>query len=81
MSAIFIILFTLFSGIGFFLIAKPALVIEIQRRFYVKINWKLEPISMPKEIRNTRLMGFIVIILWLIALIIYFIIAMGTYIF
>lgn len=49
-------------GIGCMLIAKPAFAIEIQKRFYEKINWRMEPISMPKEIRNTRLMGVVVIV-------------------
>ncbi len=43
--------------IGAVLIFKPALVIELQRSFYLLINWRIEPISMAKEIRNTRLMG------------------------
>lgn len=49
--------------IGFVLAFKPKLAIEIQRRFYEKINWRIEPISMSKEIRNTRLMGGFLIIL------------------
>jgi hypothetical protein len=49
-------------GIGIFMIIKPALILEMQRRFYAKINWKIEFISMPKEIRNTRLMGWLLII-------------------
>ncbi len=53
-------------GIGIFLIIRPAFAIEIQRRFYEKINWKIEPISMPREIRNTKLMGlFLVIVAFL----------------
>lgn len=52
------ILFSIFSFVmGLFLLVKPQLAIEIQRRFYVCINWKIEPISMEKEIRNTRIMG------------------------
>jgi uncharacterized membrane protein len=47
--------------LGIILIFKPELAIEIQRRFYAKINWRFEPISMPKEIRNTRIMGIILI--------------------
>jgi hypothetical protein len=43
--------------IGLFVFFKPELTIEIQRRFYEKINWRIEPISMPKEIRNTKTMG------------------------
>jgi len=30
---------------------------EIQKKFYEKINWRIEPISMQKEIRNTKIMG------------------------
>lgn len=55
------LVFTLFSlfglAIGFFLVTRPALAIELQKKFYAGINWKIEPISMEKEIRNTRLMG------------------------
>jgi len=49
----------IFIGLFFFL--KPSLAIEIQRRFYEKINWKIEPISMSKEIRNTKIMGLFLI--------------------
>lgn len=64
-----LILFSLIGVfIGFFFFIKPALAIEIQRRFYAKINWKIEPISMAKEIRNTRIMGWLLIILLIAAL-------------
>ena len=43
--------------IGLFVFFKPELTIEIQRKFYEKINWRIEPISMQKEIRNTKIMG------------------------
>jgi hypothetical protein len=42
---------------GLFLVYKPHLVIELQRKFYASINWKIEPISLSKELRNTRIMG------------------------
>ncbi len=42
---------------------KPGLAIEIQRRFYERINWRIAPISMAREIRNTRIMGLFVIII------------------
>lgn len=48
--------------IGFILAFKPHIAIEIQRRFYEKINWKIEPISMEKELRNTQIMGIFVIV-------------------
>ena len=45
------------SVLGLFLFFKPQAAIELQRKFYAVINWRIEPISMEKEIRNTRLMG------------------------
>ena len=55
-------LFSLLSlCIGIVLLAEPKHAIEIQRRFYEKINWKIEPLSMQKEIRNTRIMGLFLI--------------------
>lgn len=59
--------------IGWFLMIKPHEAIDIQRRFYLKINWKMEPVSMDKEVRNTRLMGLLAIIL-LAALLIFILI-------
>jgi hypothetical protein len=47
---------------GFFLHRNPSLAIELQKRFYEKINWRIEPVSMEKEIRNTRFMGLLLII-------------------
>ena len=48
-------------AIGVFLLARPSAAIEIQRQFYEKINWRIQPISMAKEIGNTRLMGVFLI--------------------
>ncbi len=47
--------------IGAFLFFKPSRVIEFQIKFYAMINWRMEPISMPLEIRNTRWMGLLLI--------------------
>lgn len=47
--------------IGSFIFFKPSATIEIQRKFYEKINWRIEPISMQKEIRNTKLIGLFLI--------------------
>ena len=41
---------------------KPRKTIDIQSALYRPFNWKLEPISMEKEIRNTRIMGAFVLI-------------------
>jgi len=54
---------------GLFLIFKPDSAIEIQRRFYEKINWRIEPISMQKEIRNTKIMGIIFILAIVLSLV------------
>ncbi len=48
--------------VGLLMFLKPKVVIEFQRKFYAKINWRIEPISMPKEIRNTKLMGLFLIL-------------------
>jgi Trk-type K+ transport system membrane component len=72
MEAIIITIFIIFSifglGAGFLCAINPEQAIEIQRRFYEKINWNIEPISVSKEIRNTRAMGLFLIILVVIAL-------------
>ena len=49
---------------------NPRLAIKIQQKFYERINWKIEPINLAKELRNTRIMGLISLAL-AIALIIY----------
>lgn len=54
---------------GLFLFMKPSLVIDLQKKFYEKINWRIEPISMPKEIRNTRIMGLFLVIAALVAMV------------
>jgi len=41
----------------------PGKVIAFEQWFYARINWRMEPISMPKEIRNTRLMGLALVLL------------------
>lgn len=59
-------MFCLFGSLFFFF--KPALTIEIQKRFYEKINWRIEPISMQKEIRNTKIMGLFLVTIALLAI-------------
>ena len=53
---------------------KPKKTIEMQTAFYRPFNWKLEPISMEKEIRNMRIMGLTIIALGIISLLCIFII-------
>ena len=64
MNLLWVLLVSIISiAIGLFLIFKPSSVIELQRRCYELINWRIEPISMQKEIRNTKLMGLLLIII------------------
>ena len=66
---VLLIMFSLIGlGIGVFMVTTPVLSIELQRRFYSRINWKIEPISLAKEIRNTRAMGWFLIILSIITI-------------
>ena len=46
----------------------PGRVIAFQQRFYLRINWRMEPVSMAKEVRNTRFMGAVLVLLGLAAL-------------
>lgn len=48
---------------------KPKKTIDMQIALYRPFNWKIEPISMEKEIRNTRIMGLAVLTLGIIALV------------
>lgn len=48
---------------------KPKKIIDMQTALYRPFNWRLEPISMEKEIKNTRLMGLVLLILGVISLI------------
>jgi hypothetical protein len=52
---------------GGFLIFKPSSAISFQKKFYEMINWRIEPISMSKELRNTRIMGVFLIVFNLLA--------------
>jgi len=52
-----------FALIGIYCEKSPEKVIELQKKFYAKINWRLEPISMEKELKNTRVMGRILVVL------------------
>lgn len=46
---------------------KPKKVIDIQIALYRPFNWKIEPISMDKEIRNTRIMGMTILVLGILS--------------
>ena len=55
--------------VGALIAWKSRKAIDIQIAFYRLINWKLEPISMEKEIRNTRIMGAMILAAGILALI------------
>jgi len=65
-TPILISLIGIITGLWIFL--KPVLTIEMQRKFYEKINWRIEPISMRKEIRNTKVMGMFLALVCLLVL-------------
>jgi len=67
---IFQILIILISlSVGIFVYLNPSKVIDIQKKFYILINWRIEPISMPKEILSTRIMGATLVFLAVSAII------------
>jgi len=71
MNIEFILISLISAIIGLFIFYKPELTIEIQRKFYEKINWRMEPISMPKEIRNTKIMGIFLVVVAMFTIIYY----------
>lgn len=58
---------------GALLAWKPGEVIKIQAAIYRIFNWRLEPISMEKEIKNMRIMGSTLLILGVLSFVITYI--------
>ena len=54
--------------LGVCLIRSPRWAIEKQMEFYRIINWRMEPVSWEREIRNTRVMGWTAVLAGLAAL-------------
>ena len=52
---------------GLFIIRYPLKTFEIQKKFYAMINWRIEPISLEKEIRNTKMMGIFLFVFVIVA--------------
>ncbi len=48
---------------------KPKKTIDIQIALYRPFNWKIEPISMEKEIKNTRIIGLAAFVVGALSLI------------
>ena len=57
--------------IGLFIFSSPQQAINVQKEFYKLINWNIEPISMEKEIRNTKGMGLFLLAFTLGMVIVY----------
>jgi hypothetical protein len=68
-SAALMLFYALVAFAGFFLYTKPSGAIELQKKFYEKINWRMEPVSMEKEIRNTRIMGMVLLVATIISIV------------
>ncbi len=45
--------------LSYLLCFRTQWVISMQIKFYALINWKVEPISMEREMRSTRVMGMV----------------------
>lgn len=61
-QTIFLLISTIALAFGLFLFFSPLKAFDIQRRFYALINWRIEPISVEQEIRNTRWMGIFTVV-------------------
>jgi len=55
--ALSIILSVAGIAFGLFMVLRPALIIKMHIKSTEKSNWRLEPISMEKELRNTKISG------------------------
>ncbi|MGH7198024.1 MAG: hypothetical protein ACREH5_04695 [Candidatus Omnitrophota bacterium] len=53
---------------GIVFLAAPRKTIEAQIAVYRLINWRMEPISWEKELRNTRIMGLMSLVAGIAAL-------------
>ena len=54
---LFSVICLLTLALGLFLMLKPSRAIDFQKNFYRTINWRMEPIDLALEIRNTQIMG------------------------
>lgn len=57
--------------VGLFVFFKPELTIEIQKKFYERINWRIGPVSMQKEIRNTKIMGIFLVVVAVVGMVLF----------
>ncbi|MDD4907526.1 MAG: hypothetical protein PHJ00_00530 [Candidatus Omnitrophica bacterium] len=71
MNLIPIALLFILAGIivGAYVFLKAPQAIKMQIKLYEKINWRIEPVSMQKEIRNTKIMGLFLFVFCLAAVV------------
>ncbi len=70
----FFIVCAIVMYLGFFLYLRPADAIDTQKRFYVRINWRIEPVDFEKEIRNTKIMGISLLALVAASIVVYLVV-------
>ena len=56
---------------GLLMILKPASIINLHIKTAAKSNWRTEPISMEKELKNMKFRGVILIALCILAIRVY----------
>lgn len=72
MEILIFIIIAIFAYIfGFYVYFNPEKMIAFQQKAYSYVNWRMEPISLAKEIRNTKLMGLSLVVVTLIICIYY----------
>ena len=54
-------------AVGLFVFFYPVSVMKMQVKFYEKINWRIEPISLQKEFNRTKYTGLYLIVLCLLS--------------
>lgn len=62
-----IILIIIGIFVGLFVFFYPVSVMRMQVKFYEKINWRIEPISLQKEFTRTKYTGLYLVGLCLLA--------------
>ena len=55
--------------VGSFLYLRPNSAIEMQKKFQEKINWRIGPLPIQREIRNVKTMGLVLIITTLLTVV------------
>jgi len=53
--------------VGLFVFFFPVSVMRMQVKFYEKINWRIEPISLQKEFNRTKHTGLYLVVLCLLS--------------